>query len=159
MIPESNWHLEIKANWPRLSAILFLRLETLQLTLLSKKNFLSNCSKQLVTPVNLTRIFFLTNYVISRAGSELPKLKTAFYESHFPHCVMIWIFIQSEGDEIKSKLDFKRDRTLMRYTTQSFRIIFSIRSKILISKLSTLETLMLLFVFRCLITLRVIFSC
>ena len=21
-------------------------------------------------------------------GSELPKLKTAFYESHFPHCAM-----------------------------------------------------------------------
>ena len=39
-----------------------------------QKKFLSNCSKQLVTPVNLT--------------SELPKLKTAFYESHFPHCVI-----------------------------------------------------------------------
>ena len=87
MLPESNWHLEIKANWPRLSAILFQRLETLQSTLLSKI-FLSNCSKQLVTPVNLTRNFFLTNYLISRIGSELTKLKTAFYESHFPHCVI-----------------------------------------------------------------------
>ena len=45
------------------SAILFLRLETLQSTLLKlfeqkcfcAKMFLSNCSKQLVTPVNLTR--------------------------------------------------------------------------------------------------------
>ena len=58
-----------------------------------QKKFLSNCSKQLVTPVNLTRKFFLTNYLISRIGSELPKLKTAFYESHFPHCVLptiIW---------------------------------------------------------------------
>ena len=36
---------------------MFLRLETLQLTLLSKK-ILSNCSRQLVTPINLTRIFF-----------------------------------------------------------------------------------------------------
>ena len=53
-----------------------------------QKNFLSNCSKQLVTPVKLTRNFFLTNYLISRIGSELPKLKTAFYESHFPHCEM-----------------------------------------------------------------------
>ena len=39
---KSNWHLEIKANWPRLSVILFLRLETLQLMLLKlfeqKKN-------------------------------------------------------------------------------------------------------------------------
>ena len=51
-----------------------------------QKNFLSNCSKKLVTPVNLRRKFFLTNYLISRIGSELPKLKTAFYESHFPHC-------------------------------------------------------------------------
>ena len=32
--------------------------------------------------------FFLTNYLISRIGSELPKLKTAFYESHFPHCAI-----------------------------------------------------------------------
>ena len=43
---------------PRLSAILLLRLETLHLILLKlfeQKNFLSNCSKQLVTPVNLTR--------------------------------------------------------------------------------------------------------
>ena len=58
MLQESNWHEEIKANWPRLSAILILILETLHLTLLKlfeQKNFLSNCSKQLVTPVNLTR--------------------------------------------------------------------------------------------------------
>ena len=53
-----------------------------------QKKILSNCSKQLVTPVNLTRKFFLTNYLISRIGSELPKLKTAFYESHFRHCVL-----------------------------------------------------------------------
>ena len=53
-----------------------------------QKKFLSNCSKQLVTPVNLTRKFFLRNYLISRIGSELQKLKTAFYESHFPHCVI-----------------------------------------------------------------------
>ena len=41
-----------------MSAILILRLETLHLTLLKlfeQKKFLSNCSKQLVTPVNLTR--------------------------------------------------------------------------------------------------------
>ena len=41
-----------------MSAILILRLETLHLTLLKlfeQKHFLSNCSKQLVTPVNLTR--------------------------------------------------------------------------------------------------------
>ena len=49
-----------------------------------QKKFLSNCSKQFVTPVNLTRNYFLTNYLISRIGSELPKLKAAFYESHFP---------------------------------------------------------------------------
>ena len=59
-----------------------------------QKKIPSNCRKQLVTPVNLTRNFFLTNYLISRIGSELPKLKTAFYESHFPHCVwfeFLWI--------------------------------------------------------------------
>ena len=53
--------LRNQANWPRLSTILFLRLETLQSTLLKLFEqifFLSNCSKQLVTPVNLTRIFF-----------------------------------------------------------------------------------------------------
>ena len=80
-----------------MSAILILRLETLHLTLLKlfeQKKILSNCSKQLVTPVNLTRKFFLTNYLISRIGSELPKLKTAFYESHFRHCEMAeWILV------------------------------------------------------------------
>ena len=54
-----------------------------------QKIFLSNCSKQLVTPVNLTRILCLTNYSISMIGSELPKLKTAFYESHFLHCEVL----------------------------------------------------------------------
>ena len=61
MLQESNWHYEIKANWPRLSAILILRLEILHLTLLKlfeQKKFLSNCNKQLLTPVNLTRNFF-----------------------------------------------------------------------------------------------------
>ena len=41
-----------------MSANLILRLETLHLTLLKlfeQKKILSNCSKQLVTPVNLTR--------------------------------------------------------------------------------------------------------
>ena len=50
---------------------------------------MSNCSKQLVTPVNLTRNYFLTNYLISSIVSELPKLKTAFNESHFPHCAVL----------------------------------------------------------------------
>ena len=83
-----------KSNWPRLSAILILRLKTLHLTFLKlfEQKFLSNCSKQLVTPVNLTRktyqfnLFSLTNYLISRIGSTLPKLKTAFYRNHFGHC-------------------------------------------------------------------------
>ena len=67
---------------------MILRLETLQsrlLKLFEQKKFLTNRSKQLVTPVNLTRIFFLTNYLFS----ELLKLKTAFYESHFRHCAVI----------------------------------------------------------------------
>ena len=44
--------------------------------------FAHDCSKQLVTPVNLT------NYLISRIGSTLPKLKTAFYRSNFGHCAV-----------------------------------------------------------------------
>ena len=53
---------------------------------------LSNCSKQLVTPVNLTKkinfnltCLSLTNYLISRIGRALPKLKIAFSEviGHF----------------------------------------------------------------------------
>jgi hypothetical protein len=53
--------LRNQANWPRFSAILILRWETLHLTLLKlfeQKKFLSNCIKQLVTPVNLTIKFF-----------------------------------------------------------------------------------------------------
>ena len=88
------------ADWHRLPAILFLRLETLQSTLLKlfeQKLFLSNCSKQLITPVNLTRKNFnltclsLTNYLISKIGSVLPQLKAAFYRSHFGHCALIEI--------------------------------------------------------------------
>ena len=33
-------------------------------------------------------------------GSELPKLKTAFYESHFRHCVLLWLC----GDKKKGKV-------------------------------------------------------
>jgi hypothetical protein len=98
MLQESNWHKEIKTNWPCLSAILSVRLETLQLTLLKlfeQKIFLSNCSKQLVTPVNLTRkknqltCLSLTDYLISRIGSALLKLKTTFYRNHLGHCALV----------------------------------------------------------------------
>ena len=105
---------ESVVKWPTHRFVCFftIRLETLQSTslkLFEQKKFLSNCSKQLVTPVNLTRIFFLTNYLISRIGSELPKLKTAFYESHFPHCVfqrlmssLLWAL-----ESLKSFLEWK----------------------------------------------------
>ena len=76
-----------------------------------QKNFLSNCSKQLVTPVNLTRNFFLTNYLISSIGSELPKLKTAFYESHFPHCdIRIQLMVLTSS--------FQLDRTIWQCSFQ-----------------------------------------
>ena len=39
-----------------------------------QKKFLSNCSKQLVTQVNLTKKIFLTNYLISRIP-KAPKAK------------------------------------------------------------------------------------
>ena len=91
---------QIQADWPRLPAILILRLEILQsmmLKLFEQKLFLSNCRKQLVTPhqsfdkkkyFNLTCLS-LTNYSFSRIGSALPKLKTAFYRSHFGHCAIV----------------------------------------------------------------------
>ena len=55
---------QIQADWPRLPAILILRLETLHLMLLKlfeQKYFLSNCRKQLVAPVNLTKKNFQFN--------------------------------------------------------------------------------------------------
>ena len=57
--------------------------------------FLSNCNKQLVTPVNLTRkkinltCLSLINYLISRIESALIKLKTAFHRSHLGHCTCL----------------------------------------------------------------------
>ena len=89
-----------------------------------QKHFLSNCSKQLVTPVNLTRNFFLTNYLIPRSGSELAKLKTAFYESHFPHCVLLaknWHanngFYSPLYLVLRSKVFFNNDFYLAHVTT------------------------------------------
>jgi hypothetical protein len=90
MLPESNWHLEI-INQGQLAPFvcyLVFKIGNFAIDITEQKFFLSNCSKQLVTPVNLTRIFFFTNYLISSIGSELPKQKTAFYESHFTHCAV-----------------------------------------------------------------------
>ena len=69
--------LEIRAIWPCLSTIFILRLETLHLTLLKlfeQKNFLSNCSKQLVTPVNLTRKKFHESFNF-QDWERVPKAK------------------------------------------------------------------------------------
>ena len=90
MLQASNWHQEIRANWPCLSAILISRLETLHLKLLEsfdQKNFLSNCSKQLVTPVNLTRKKFHELCIqFAGLGARSQSQKTAFYRGHFSHC-------------------------------------------------------------------------
>ena len=75
MLQESNWHLEIRANWPRLSAILF-----------EQKKILSNCSKQLVTPVNSRIIQF------PGLGARSESQKTAFYRGHFSHCALSRFF-------------------------------------------------------------------
>ena len=58
--------------------------------IISAKKNLSNCSKHLVTPVNWQEKK-MTNYLISSFGSVLPKLKTAFYRSHFGHCAVFRI--------------------------------------------------------------------
>ena len=102
MLQESNWNYEIKADWPRLPVILFIRLETLQsmlLKLFEQKIFLSNCRKQLVTPVNLTRkknqfnpsqfdkLFNFQNW------ERAPKAKNCLLQnrSHFGHSALLQV--------------------------------------------------------------------
>jgi hypothetical protein len=49
----------------------------------------------------------LTNYLISRIGSALPKLKTAFYRSHFGHCVVsgYHIFTDYRHHNVKNTIE------------------------------------------------------
>ena len=44
--------------------------------------------------INLTCLS-LTNYLISRIGSGLPKVKAAFYRSHFSHCAITYSHLQT----------------------------------------------------------------
>ena len=86
MLPESNWHLEIKANWPRLSAILFLRLKTLQLTLLSKKKFCQIVASSLWQQSIWQEIFFDKLFNI-QDWERIPKAKKCLlWESFAPLC-------------------------------------------------------------------------
>ena len=56
------------------------------LKLFEQNIFLSNCSKQLVTPVNLTRKKNSRIIQFPGLGARSPSQKTAFYRGHFSHC-------------------------------------------------------------------------
>ena len=73
---------------PSVSYLVF-KIGNFAMKLFEQKIFLSNCSKQLVTPVNLTRIFFFDKSFNFQDWEQTPKAKNCLlWESFSPLCSM-----------------------------------------------------------------------